>query len=221
MAKLPTFKKGDRLKHGHVNTLSQGLNEANKVRRGGLHSWGHHVVGTAPWHQRLAIVVDPEDSSNEDEVACDGMAMIRFLYFDPEAPTDEEGVYGAWTTDDSENGTACLDYLAIGSHKPDFGTILTVWWEGMRGAWIPIKPPKVRLCKTTELWEEGTVATLNVWENGDTPNETISTGETLVATNHLWDVASGTWCYVMESGAGDNHLINARPDTVDCATETL
>jgi hypothetical protein len=156
MAKLPTFKKGDRLKHGHVNTLSQGLNEANKLRRGGLHSWGHHVVGTAPWHQRLAIVVDPEtEGSDAGGITCEGQAMIRFRWFDPaivvtaEDATEENPENDGWATIAGVGEVACLDYKAAGIAEPAFGTILTVWWDGQSGSWIPaISSPLIRISWT-------------------------------------------------------------------------
>lgn len=77
----------------------------------------------------------------------------------------------------------------------------------------------VRLCKTTALWEAGTVATLDVWENGVTPDEEQTTGETIEATNHLWDVDTGTLCLVMFGGAGANYLLNAFPAASSCEGE--
>lgn len=80
----------------------------------------------------------------------------------------------------------------------------------------------LRLCKTTGAWDVGTVATLDVWEAGVTPDEEQSGGsggETLEATNHLWDVGPETFCLVMYGGAGAYYLVNAYPLASTCEEE--
>lgn len=68
----------------------------------------------------------------------------------------------------------------------------------------------VRLCKTSAAWNKGTLATLNVWENGTPPSETQTTGETIAdAVNKFANVGSGKWCIVAKAGNGSWYLIAA------------
>lgn len=67
----------------------------------------------------------------------------------------------------------------------------------------------IRLCKTTADWASGTTATLNVWEEGSTPGETQSTGQTVTATNKMHAVASGAWVHVAQAANGVWYLIEA------------
>lgn len=68
----------------------------------------------------------------------------------------------------------------------------------------------MRLCKTSSSWTKGTLATLNVWENGTPPNETQSTGVTLAnVVNKFATVASGKWVMVAQAGNGSWYLIAA------------
>jgi hypothetical protein len=68
----------------------------------------------------------------------------------------------------------------------------------------------VRLCKTSTAWNKGTLATLNVWENGTPPNETQSTGVTLTGcVNKFANVAAGKFVIVALGANGSHYLIAA------------
>ncbi|NDE18089.1 hypothetical protein EBZ80_24535, partial [bacterium] len=73
--------------------------------------------------------------------------------------------------------------------------------------------PPVRLCKTNAAWNKGTLATLDVYENGTPPNETESTGVTLPdCVNKFANVASGKWVIVAMCQNGSHYLIAAECD---------
>ena len=73
------------------------------------------------------------------------------------------------------------------------------------------KSSAVRLCKTTEAWLRNTEATLEIWENGDPPDEQ-PTGDpikTLVAYNKSYHVAACVWVIVGKGKNGKWYLLEA------------
>lgn len=69
----------------------------------------------------------------------------------------------------------------------------------------------VRLGKTGALpWSKGTLYALNVWESGTPPNETQTTGQTLVdCVNKFATVAANKWVIVARGQNGYWYLISA------------
>jgi hypothetical protein len=69
----------------------------------------------------------------------------------------------------------------------------------------------VRLGKTTAAWNKGTLATIDLYENGTPPSETAkSPPDTIVGcVNKFAAVASGKWVMVARAGNGDWYLIAA------------
>lgn len=77
------------------------------------------------------------------------------------------------------------------------------WYGGGGGGSV------VRLCKTTAAWPKDSVITLDVWESGTTPNETISAGKTVTATNHQYPVAACVWVEVAKAKNGVYYMVDA------------
>lgn len=67
----------------------------------------------------------------------------------------------------------------------------------------------LRLCKTTDQFVKGTVRTLNIWEDGTPPNETQTTGETVVAVNKYATIAAGKWVSVALHNNGSWYVVAA------------
>lgn len=67
----------------------------------------------------------------------------------------------------------------------------------------------LRLCKTSAAWAKGTIATLQVWENGTPASETQTEGETIEAVNKYADVDAGKFCSVALHGNGSYYLVAA------------
>lgn len=69
----------------------------------------------------------------------------------------------------------------------------------------------VRLGKTTSLWFKGTVATIQLWEEGDPPDETAATPPLALANcvNKFADVGSGKFVMVARGVNGSYYLIAA------------
>jgi hypothetical protein len=68
----------------------------------------------------------------------------------------------------------------------------------------------VRLGKTTAAWTKGTLATINVWEDGTPPSETQTSGSTLVdCVNKFANVATGKWVMLAKGANGSWYLIAA------------
>ena len=68
----------------------------------------------------------------------------------------------------------------------------------------------VRLGKTTGAWNKGTLATINIWEDGSPPNETQTSGAMLTdCVNKFAYVASGKWVMVAKGANGSYYLIAA------------
>jgi hypothetical protein len=123
------------------------------------------------------------------------MATIRFRWFDPEAETEEEGIYGAWTTDDTAGRYACLDYKAVGLDEIAIGSILTVWWDAQRGVWVPVvgSPSCIRV-SWSGSWEYASNKTVSIF----------GTSDTVKARNMLIGV-----------GAGEGWIVSAAEDEDD------
>lgn len=72
------------------------------------------------------------------------------------------------------------------------------------------EPQLPRLCKTTSAWNKGTLATLDVWEEGTPPNETHATGVTVAnVVNKFANVASGKFVSIALHANGHWYLIAA------------
>lgn len=68
----------------------------------------------------------------------------------------------------------------------------------------------LRLCKTTAAWDKGTLATLEVWEDGTPPNESQTAGLTIPdVVNKFANVASGKFCSIALHANGYWYLIAA------------
>lgn len=69
---------------------------------------------------------------------------------------------------------------------------------------------RLRLCKTSAAFNKGTVATLNVWEDGTPPNETQTAGVTVAdVVNKFANIASGKWVSVALHGNGRWYVVSA------------
>ena len=80
---------------------------------------------------------------------------------------------------------------------------------------------EVRLCKTTQVWEKGTLATLNVWESGTPLSETQTAGETIKdVVNKLHYVALDMFVFVAMSGSGEWYLVASAMPSVLSGTFT-
>lgn len=67
-----------------------------------------------------------------------------------------------------------------------------------------------RLCKTTTAFLKGTVATLDVWEDGDPPNETQTEGQTVAdVVNKYADIPACTFVSVAKHGNGRWYVVSA------------
>lgn len=67
-----------------------------------------------------------------------------------------------------------------------------------------------RLCKTPCAFPKNSVATLDVWESGTPPNETITAGETIEnVVNKYGDIAAGKFVSVLRHGNGRWYVIAA------------
>jgi len=68
----------------------------------------------------------------------------------------------------------------------------------------------VRLGKTSAAWAKGTLATINLWENGTPPSETQTSGATLAnCVNKFAAVATGKWVMLAKGANGSYYLIAA------------
>lgn len=69
----------------------------------------------------------------------------------------------------------------------------------------------VRLGKTTATWTKGTLATIELYEEGTPPSETKkSPADTLAScVNKFANVASGKWVIVARGGNGSWYLVSA------------
>lgn len=69
---------------------------------------------------------------------------------------------------------------------------------------------RMRLCKTSSAFNKGTVATLNVWEDGTPPSETQTSGETVEdVVNKYANIASGKFVSVALHGNGRWYVVAA------------
>jgi hypothetical protein len=68
----------------------------------------------------------------------------------------------------------------------------------------------VRLGKTSAAWNKGAIATIDIWENGEPPNETQTSGATLTGcVNKFVNVAAGKWVILARCQNGSYYLIAA------------
>ena len=68
----------------------------------------------------------------------------------------------------------------------------------------------VRLWKTSAAWAKGTLATINLWEDGTPPSETQTSGATLTdCVNKFAAVATGKWVMLARGSNGSYYLIAA------------
>jgi len=68
----------------------------------------------------------------------------------------------------------------------------------------------VRLGKTSAAWNKGTLATINVWEDGTPLSETQTSGVTLTdCVNKFAYVAAGKWVMLAKAANGSYYLIAA------------
>lgn len=66
----------------------------------------------------------------------------------------------------------------------------------------------LRLCKTSVFFQKGTVQTLNVWEDGDPPNEEQTDGETVVdVVNKFSDIPACAFVSVARHRNGRWYVI--------------
>lgn len=66
----------------------------------------------------------------------------------------------------------------------------------------------VRLCKTVDAWDKGTVATLDLYEGGTPPDETL-TGTLELCVNKFANIAADRWVMVARAGNGYWYAISA------------
>lgn len=95
-----------------------------------------------------------------------------------------------------------LNDAPIGSSS---GAPADVRLQGMTRRAVPL-----RLCKTTAVFSKGSVATLQVWEDGTPPNESQTSGATVEnVVNKYATIASGRWVSVAQHGNGRWYVVAA------------
>jgi hypothetical protein len=67
----------------------------------------------------------------------------------------------------------------------------------------------VRLGKTTDAWTKGTLATIDLYEEGTPPSETTSSETLEDCVNKFATVGSGKWVIVAKAANGSWYLIAA------------
>lgn len=72
----------------------------------------------------------------------------------------------------------------------------------------------LRIGKTTAVWNKGTLATIDLYENGTPPNETRNNAPYTLedCVNKFSDVGSGKWVMVGLAGNGRWYLVAAECD---------
>jgi hypothetical protein len=91
---------------------------------------------------------------------------------------------------------------SIGSGPSDNAKLQHMQRNGVGG--------RMRLCKTSSSFNKGTVATLNVWENGTPPSETQTSGETVEdVVNKYANIGTGKWVSVALHGNGRWYVVAA------------
>ena len=71
----------------------------------------------------------------------------------------------------------------------------------------------LRLCKTSAAFDKGTIATLNVWEDGTPPSETETIGSQIEGViNKYADIKAGKFCSVATHGNGKWYVVAAECD---------
>jgi hypothetical protein len=76
---------------------------------------------------------------------------------------------------------------------------------------MPSPPGRIKLGKTTAAWNKGTLATIELYEEGTPPNETKKTPADTIqnCVNKFANVAANKWVIVARSGVGYWYLISA------------
>lgn len=69
----------------------------------------------------------------------------------------------------------------------------------------------MRLGKTTATWNKGTLANINLWEEGTPPSETQTSPTRTIANcvNKFGTVAANKWVALMKGANGSYYLIAA------------
>ena len=83
---------------------------------------------------------------------------------------------------------------------------------------------KLRLGKTTAAWLRGTSAVIEIWDEGEAPDEEISSPlVTVTAWNKGYDVAACVWVLIAQATTGEWYLVEAAtPDPSEgCAAPNI
>lgn len=83
---------------------------------------------------------------------------------------------------------------------------------------------QVRLGKTTAAWLRNTSQQIEIWDEGDAPDEEISSPlVTVTAYNKSYDVAACVWVLIAKAKTGEWYLVEAgTPDPVEgCAAPNI
>lgn len=67
----------------------------------------------------------------------------------------------------------------------------------------------LHLCKTTSDFNKGSSAILEIWEDGDFPNESKTDGATLEVRNKYADIPAGRFCSAALHGNGGWYVVAA------------
>jgi len=89
-----------------------------------------------------------------------------------------------------------------------------VFWEDDSWALVAHGSAQLKLCKTTEAWDYGTSATLDVWHDGTPPAEE-SSGETVEAINKIAAVPADTFVLVGKAENRAWYLVEIGRDCED------
>jgi hypothetical protein len=73
----------------------------------------------------------------------------------------------------------------------------------------------VRLGKTTAAWTKGTLATIDLYEEGTPPSETTSSATLANCVNKMVNVPSGRWVEVVRGANGYWYLVWAEPEQLN------
>jgi len=130
---LPEKNKGDDLTHGHVNTLTEA---AQQVLSPSLTAFtlrkGDAASPLSPLIVKLVKIVDTAGSGSGSGSAaaggCEDLYRVKEMY---------------WSEDDNEwkinnESTWCLDQRAAPQQNFSIGDVVSAWWSGQRGAFIPL-----------------------------------------------------------------------------------
>lgn len=149
--KFPVKKKGQILGAGHINRLGDAVNRIQRGLPSNIHGHGDSHSGLMPFEQRLVIYEPDTDGASANS----GLVTVKPRYWDS---VEEE-----WTT--NEDVEYDLDLDAVGGISISDGDILTVWWDPLREAFIPIKDSSTDIywsaTNVAQTVAAGTAATVN------------------------------------------------------------